>query len=354
QTLNPKLLPTPAGDQQVTAAVEGTPSGTRFSIPARMSFPVGAQLKPGTQLPILILNSAGTQFDTSEFTAVVDETGRTAWADITHFTTFALGVPNDEFLTIEAVTPSSGLPGATINVNGSGFSDDLAGNQVTFTTSSGTGLAQVVAASATSLTVVVPGDAVTGTITVRALEQTSVTIPFTVPVPPPLPVITALTPATMVSGPASMDIQITGTGFDVNSYVTYDASRLNTNFIDSNTLAITVSGQKIDPSVHQIKVVNSGAASNAADFTVQFPAPSISELKPGNGFAGQPVDVTIVGVGFTRSSKVRVNGSEKATTFVDSMSLMVNLTSASAATQQITVQNPTPGGGPSIAATFSF
>jgi hypothetical protein len=356
QALEPATVPAAPTNQRLTAVVNATPSGLRFNIPARMSFPVGAQLKPGTQVPLLMLNSAGTQFDRSEFTAVVDDTGRTAWADITHFTTFALGIPNDQFLTVSSIGPSVAPPGTSITISGSGFSENLADNQVAFTTSNGIGLGQVTAATPTSLTVVIPADAVSGGITVRALERTSLPFRFPVVVPLSGPTIKALTPRYATAGASSVDVQITGSAFASNSYATYDGVPVPTTFIDSNTLVVPISRTQVDPGVHRIGVVSSTASSNIVDFAVRFPVPAVSGVSadledivpPGSTLIG------VIGSGFTLSSKVLVNGFDRLTFFLSSTLLLLDLSSESSMTLQISVQNPSPGGGVSVPLTFNF
>src|SRR2546427_8332345 len=79
-------LPLPTPDQQPIAAVEATPAGTQFEIPVRLTFPVNADLDPGTQIPLLIFDPQSRTNQPTEFVATVDKSLRTASAEVTHFT----------------------------------------------------------------------------------------------------------------------------------------------------------------------------------------------------------------------------------------------------------------------------
>src|SRR5438876_1165668 len=73
-------LPLPTPDQQPIAAVEATPAGTQFEIPVRLTFPVNADLDPGTKIPLLIFDPQSRTYQPTEFVATVDKSGRTASA----------------------------------------------------------------------------------------------------------------------------------------------------------------------------------------------------------------------------------------------------------------------------------
>lgn len=98
-------------------------------------------------------------------------------------------------VSISGLTPRIGHAGASVTIYGSGFSTTLAANQVHF----GTGAAIPVAATATSLTVTVPQDAVTGPVSVTVGGVTAVSaMSYTVR----RPEITAFTPVAVAAGGA--------------------------------------------------------------------------------------------------------------------------------------------------------
>jgi uncharacterized repeat protein (TIGR01451 family) len=99
-----------------------------------------------------------------------------------------------------------------------------------------------------------------------------------------------------------------------------------------------------------------GAVGSPSPAPASNPAPSIGSLTPANTIVGNVgLGMTVSGSGFISSSIVKWNGSDRATTFVSSTQLTAAITQAdiaSAGTAQVTVTNPAPGGGVSIAAAF--
>ena len=88
------------------------------------------------------------------------------------------------------------------------------------------------------------------------------------------------------------------------------------------------------------------------------PMPSITSISPNSGpVAGGNFTLTVTGSGFISGSIVRWNGTNRTTTFVSSTQLEASISAsdvASAGTAQITVFNPSPGGGVSSARIFSI
>src|SRR5207249_4059227 len=87
-SISAATLPFPGTDQQAISAVEATPAGTQFQIPVRLTFPLNADFDPGTQIPLLIFDPATRTYVATDFIAIVDNSGRTASAAVTHFTQF--------------------------------------------------------------------------------------------------------------------------------------------------------------------------------------------------------------------------------------------------------------------------
>ncbi|MBS4029238.1 MAG: T9SS type A sorting domain-containing protein [Ignavibacteriales bacterium] len=90
-----------------------------------------------------------------------------------------------------------------------------------------------------------------------------------------------------------------------------------------------------------------GVTSNA--FNISNPVPTITSITPSVKSAGDPTfSLTVSGTNFIDSSKVRFNGSNRTTTYVNSGELTANIPGSdlvSPGTYYITVSNPTPGGG---------
>ena len=351
--------PNPSASQTTVAAVRALPAGTNFLIPVCLVFPLAAQLKPGAKIDVLIYDAATGQFTDSGFDATVDEFGRTATVYITHFTDYVAAIPSADTIAVSGLNPASGAVGTTVVISGSGFSPDASQNIVTFAgASSPTVQATVLAALPTELTVTVPAGAVTGNVIVQVGDKTSAGVLFTIPVDKPAPVLNSISPSSVVVGVASQTLQLTGTGFHPTSQARLAGLPVPTTVVDSTRILASLSGEIQNAGVYAVTVFSpapGGGESVARDFTVMYPAPTITGTSPQTANAGpNPVVVTISGTGFLSSSRVLIDGVEQSATFVNSTTLQVTLTSGSAGTQLIAVSNPAPGGGFSNSAAFTF
>jgi hypothetical protein len=100
-------------------------------------------------------------------------------------------------------------------------------------------------------------------------------------------------------------------------------------------------------------VIMNGPITVSANFT---PAPAVTSLSPTSAVAGSAAfTLTVNGTGFISGSKVRWNGIDRTTNFVSATQLTASITAAdiaTAATAQLAVFNPGPGGGTSNALAF--
>jgi hypothetical protein len=92
--------------------------------------------------------------------------------------------------------------------------------------------------------------------------------------------------------------------------------------------------------------------------TTPNPVPTVTSISPNSGAPGTTVNVTITGTGFVNGATVQSGAGITASsvTFVSSTSITASFAIGAAATfgiRNITVTNPTPGGGTSNAVTFS-
>jgi hypothetical protein len=92
-------------------------------------------------------------------------------------------------------------------------------------------------------------------------------------------------------------------------------------------------------------------------FNVINGKPTLTGLTPELALAGSPnLTITVNGMGFLNGAVVRVNGAERATSYVSPTQLTAHLTEADlliGALLQITAVNPAPGGGESNMAFFT-
>jgi hypothetical protein len=165
-------------------------------------------------------------------------------------------------ITLSAISPSSGSAGAVVAIAGSGFSPTPAANAVAFNGVAAT----VVAASATSITAIVPPGAITGKVTVRVAGNTATSAQDFVVATTGAPTISSFTPA---SGVAGTVVTVNGTSFDPATGAT--AVRLNqsvatTSSMTAMTLAFAVPA---NTGSGRIRVTTpTGTASSASDFIV--------------------------------------------------------------------------------------
>src|SRR5207245_4920675 len=97
---------------------------------------------------------------------------------------------------------------------------------------------------------------------------------------------------------------------------------------------------------------SAGGTSRSTDFKVNNPMATLTSILPLSKTAGDAAfALTVNGTNFNSSSKGRLGGADRPTTFVDSTHLTAQLTAADvqvAGTFQITIFNPTPGGGTTL------
>lgn len=177
----------------------------------------------------------------------------------------------------------------------------------------------------------------------------------------PVPAITGLSPASVTAGAAAQTLAINGTNFLSGSTVTYDGVAHAATFVSSTQLTISLStSDQATAGSYPVVVTNSspgGGSSNAVDFTVNNPAPTVTSLSPSSVTAGAAVQtLSINGANFLSGSTVTYGGVAHAATFVSSTQLTISLSTsdqATAGSYPIVVTNPSPGGGRSNAVDFT-
>lgn len=180
----------------------------------------------------------------------------------------------------------------------------------------------------------------------------------------PVPVITALDPATIEAGDGQFTLTVTGAGFVEKSVVQWNGEALATTYISSTGIEATVDADDVaEIGTALVTVFNpppAGGVSNIVAFPITGtpnPVPEISSLSPGYVFAGDPAfTLTVTGTGFVEDSVIRWDGEDRATTYISSTQLEVAIPSTDLETSgvvDVTVFNPSPGGGESAPAEFT-
>jgi hypothetical protein len=169
----------------------------------------------------------------------------------------------DDFVippTITGFSPSSGIVGSEVIINGTGFNATIASNIVKFTDK----IAIVTAATTTSLTVTVPAGANTGKIKVEVSGQIATSsADFSV-----VPTISGFSPATGATGSV---VIITGTGFSstlANNIVKFnDITAVITNITATSLTVVVPAGAA---SGKFTVIVGGNTVTSSADFDVKI------------------------------------------------------------------------------------
>lgn len=173
----------------------------------------------------------------------------------------------------------------------------------------------------------------------------------------PVPSVTGLSPSSAMAGAATQTLTVNGTNFVSTSTVAYNGAAHTATFVSSTQLTISLSASdQASAGTYPVAVTNpspGGGTSNAVDFVVNNPAPTISAISPDVIAAGATdTTVTVSGTNFLPTSTASLNGVLLATSFISSTELNAIVPASSLAqpaTTHLTVTNPLPGGGTSSA-----
>ncbi|MGB7970529.1 MAG: hypothetical protein WCF31_01025 [Candidatus Deferrimicrobiaceae bacterium] len=172
------------------------------------------------------------------------------------------------------------------------------------------------------------------------------------------PEITALVPSFIAAGSPGFALQVTGNNFMPGSVVRWNGSDRATTYVSATRLNASVTTALLTaPGTIPVTVFNpNGSLSNAMPFDIRAPQPTISSLTPSWETAGAPsFMLTVDGSDFVSGTKVRWNGSDRATSFTSSTELQATILAADLAasgTASVTAYTPPPGGGTSNAIGF--
>jgi hypothetical protein len=235
--------------------------------------------------------------------------------------------------TIASFTPTSGLAGASVTINGARLTGATAvtfnGTAATFSVTSDAAIQATVPAGATTgpLGVTTPG----GTATSGSS--------FTVLV---APTITSVTPA---NGPAGTVVTIGGTNFTGVTAVAFNGTAAAIYTVTSATAIQATAPAGVTTGPLSVTTAG-GTATSAAAFTA---APTIASVTPASGPVGTVV--TISGANFTGATSVRFNGVSATTFTVMSATAIQAAVPAGATTGPLSVT--APGGTATSAGSFT-
>lgn len=230
---------------------------------------------------------------------------------------------------ITSFTPSSGIVGTVVTINGKNF--DAGAIVVKF----GNGTANsITVASATQLTTVVPASATTGKITVETAAGSMLSAAnFTVI---GAPTVSLFAPS---SGPIGTEVVITGSNFVNVSGVKFNGTDVlpaNYTIVSNTKINAKVPADAVSGKISVTTPAGTGVS--GSNFTV-YPPPTVASFTPAIGPAG--TIITITGTSFAGTTQVFVGTTEAAFSVNSATELEVTIP-AGAVTGKIKVI--TPGG----------
>src|SRR5882762_10748932 len=178
----------------------------------------------------------------------------------------------------------------------------------------------------------------------------------------PTPQVSGISPSTVTTIAGGSVVSITGSGFLSNSSVTWNGAMHTSTYVSATQLQFTLLASDVATAGSvQVSVVNpapGGGTASPSPINIVYPVPAISSLSPAAVVAGgQPLTLTVIGVGFSPTSVVYFNGAARITTYVSSSTLTIALSASDIATPttaQITVVTGAPGGGTSAPAVLTI
>jgi len=268
-------------------------------------------------------------------------------------------VPANSQPAVGTLSPASTTAGNgtfTLTINGSGFSQL---SVVTFGSTAVTSVYQ----SPAELLATIPASAVAlaGTPLVTVTNpgsNPSVAVSFTVNNPDPTEF--GFTPNSAIVGSPGFTLNVTGVEFTSTSSVQINGKSRTTTYVNQGLVqASLLASDLAQAGTLNISVNNpapGGGISNAFPFPVNNPVPVESSLS----CTGLPCTSALVGSAaftlgvngsnFNSASTIQVNGQSRTTTFISTILLQTGILAADLATGgtlNISVVNPTPGGGTS-------
>lgn len=173
----------------------------------------------------------------------------------------------------------------------------------------------------------------------------------------PAPVLSSLSPGTVLAGSGSTTLTLTGTGFVAQTQVRVRGSvRLRT-IVSPTTLQVELEAADLDVAAPvEVTVSNpapGGGSSEVRTVAVVNPVPAVTQLSPAVGILEGTV--TVVGTGFRPQSKGFSGAAALPTAYQSPTALVVTLPTEQlrvAGTIPLQVRTPAPGGGSSNTVQF--
>jgi hypothetical protein len=231
--------------------------------------------------------------------------------------------------TVSGFAPTSGSPGTSVTVNGSGFTGATAvkfnGTTASFT-----------AGTDSQLTATVPSGATSGPISVTTSAGTGTSSGSFSVTPASAPTVTGFAPS---SGPVGTSVTVTGTGFTGTTSVTFNGTAATSFAVNSATqLTATVPSGATSGPIAVTTSAGTGTSSGSFTVTTVAPGPTITSISPTSGPVGTAVVIT--GTGLLGATSVTFAGGVAAAFTVVSDTRITTTVPAGASSGPITLTTP--------------
>lgn len=172
----------------------------------------------------------------------------------------------------------------------------------------------------------------------------------------PLPVVTAVSPTSILGGGAVREVTVKGANFVEASAVKWNDADRPTRYVSANELRVTLNVEDVAVAGTGVLAVWSpppgGGTSNRVTMQITAnPLPSISSVTPARiPVRSGPLAMVVNGGTFNATTVIRINGVDRPTTYLDSYRVQTMLTDEETrrlGVLVVTVVNPPLGGGES-------
>ena len=171
--------------------------------------------------------------------------------------------------------------------------------------------------------------------------------------------LTSLSPSSAVASGPAFTLTVTGTNFTPGAMVLWNGNPRGTSYLSSTQLSTTIQGSDISaPGTVAVTVSDpTNGASNPLNFTIQPAKLTLSAISPTSvAVGGPPFMLTLLGSGFTATSTVQWNGTQRPSTLISTNELVAQISAADVAAlgaASIAVQDPNSSVGTTPAQTLS-
>jgi hypothetical protein len=339
-----------------------TLNGSGFVSGAKVNFGANHSITPSSTMSTQIIATIPAADIATMGTVNVSVTNPAPGGGTSTNAQFTINNPVVGIMSLSPTSATTGGAAFTLTVNGTGFISssvvNLNGATKTTTFKSATQLTAAIAAAD-----ILTAGVVNVTVTNPAPGGgTSNAAPFTINIAPPT--LMSLSPSSATVGAGAFPLTVNGTGFVNGATVQISGVNRTTTFVSSTKVTAAILAEDVaTPGTSAVTVTNpaptTGPSAPPQTFTViavNNPVPAVTALGINHAAGGAAFTLTITGTNFVPKSVVSFNGETEVTTFVSPTKISAAIPAADVATAgnvNVTVMNPSPGGGTTAVSRFT-